>query len=207
MNLRVFSAVALCVFGLTCRNPFFPPTGIPVNLDVELPRSTPQGIINQLIDAYENRQIDLYEDLFPSDGSFKFFVAPLFADAYKNRPGALSEPGDSLLQFVSQSELYYYWTQETEIESSTRLFVQAASIEFIKKPYIESIRKFVTEGDSAAELRVGGGELTIGQYQDVSTVILYTVYITNQIFLLGKDDKGLWVIRKWYDFSTETAIQ
>ena len=205
MGMRFLFAACLCM--CTCRNPFVPPTGVPVAIDTTEPRATPQGLVNQLIDAYENRQIDLYEDLFPADGSFKFFVAPSFTDDYKNRPDALNEPGDSLLQFVSQSERYYYWTQKKEIESCTRLFTQAASIEFIRKPYIESVRKFVAGNDSAAELKVGGGELTIGQYVNVTTVMLYTVYITDQIFLLGKDANGLWVIRKWYDFSTETALQ
>ncbi len=188
-----------------CRNPFLPPTGVPVD-DTGPLRATPQGVITQLVDAYENRQIDLYQDLFPTDDSFKFYVSPAFVDSYKIRYKEPSEPGDSLLQFVSQSGRYYYWTQEVEVANTKRLFTGALSIEFSRKPSIQNLRKFVVDGDSLAEINVGGGILEIGVYLDIYTIKVYPVYVDEQIFLLAKDEKDLWVIRKWYDFSTEKDI-
>ena len=158
-------------------------------------------MITQLVDAYENRQLELYQDLFPTDGSFKFYISPAFVDSYKTRYKELSEPGDSLLQFVSQAGRYYYWTQKVEVANTKRLFSGALSIEFVTKPTVENLRKFVVNGDSLAEMKVAHGILEIGKYFDISTILIYPVYVREQVFLLAKDEKDLWVIRKWYDFS------
>lgn len=202
-NVNILIVLLLLVSA--CRNPFLPPTGVPIDNTGPL-RATPQGVITQLVDAYENRQIDLYQDLFPTDGSFKFYVAPAFVEKYKERYTEPSEPGDSLMQFVSQSDRYYYWTQEVEVANTKRLFSGALSIEFSSKPSIQNLRRFVADGDSLAEMNVGGGILKIGVYLDINTIKIYSVYIDDQIFLLAKNEKGLWVIRKWYDFSAEKDI-
>ena len=190
---------------IACRNPFLPPTGVPFD-DTGPLRATPQGVITQLVDAYENRQIDLYQDLFPTDGSFKFYVAPAFVEDYKSRYTEPSEPGDSLMQFVPQGR-YYYWTQEVEIANTKRLFTGALSIEFSTKPSIQNLRRFVVDGDSLAEMNMGEGILKIGVYYNISTIQIYPVHVTDQIFLLAKDEKGLWVIRKWYDFSAVEDVK
>lgn len=201
----LFVAPASLLLLTVCRNPLLPPTGVPVNQSTEAPRATPQGVIDQLIDAYENRQIDLYIDLFPKDGSFRFFVAPSFVGDYKARAKDFYEQGDSLLQFVSRSELYYYWTQDKEVQGCTRLFTQAASIEFTEKPVLASVRKFIDNGDSVAEVLMTGGLLDIGQYTDFNVITIYPVEIERQVFKLEKDERNLWVISKWYDLGTSAS--
>ena len=183
-----------------CRNPFLPPTGVPVNFNNEM-RSTPQGVINQLIDAYENRQIDLYEDLFPRDGSFRFFVAPVYYDSEGEKYRQFSEAGDPRLQFISQNDSYYYWEQDGEIERHARLFSRTLDIQFLMKPFIAEIRKFVDNGDSLSELKVTGGLLEISYYKSIDTIQVFSTEPKEQVFLLSKDDEDLWVISKWYDFS------
>ena len=66
---------------LSCYNPFFPPLGLPVNNNGSTLRSTPQGVIQQLNNAYNNKDIDLYKDLFSQQQDFRFYVAPSFEDS------------------------------------------------------------------------------------------------------------------------------
>ena len=193
--------VALVIFCF-CRNPFLPETGTPIDIRTPEQRSTPQGVVDQLIESYESRRIDLFKDLLPVNGSFQFFIAPNFFNDYVAKYQQLSEARDERLQFIGQSEYYYYWTQTEEVEGHDRLFSQAERIEFIDKPALESIRAFTDKGDSVAEVLLTGGNLQIGRWIDVDTVELFTVPIERQVFLLEKDAKNLWIIRKWYDFST-----
>lgn len=177
-----------------------PGTGVPVDYHSEDQRSTPQGVIEQLIESYESRRIDLFEEILPKDGSFRFFVAPTFHDADKGKY-TLKETRDTRLRHIDQSEYYYYWEQVVEVDAHDRLFTQAERIRFELKPVLSDIRKFIDNGDTAAEVLLEDGELRIGRWVDADTVELYTVPITKQVFLLEKDEDDLWVIKKWYDFS------
>ena len=73
-TFRIGLVVIIGVFCL-CRNPFFPETGPPVDQRSPQQRSTPQGVVDQLIESYESRRIDMFEELQPTDGSFQFFIA------------------------------------------------------------------------------------------------------------------------------------
>ncbi|MBN1578634.1 MAG: hypothetical protein JW913_18870 [Chitinispirillaceae bacterium] len=167
------------------------------------PRSTPYGLIDQLVESYEMKRIDLFVDLLPRDGSFQFFIAPDFFNEYRLKYQQLSEQRDTRLNFITQSDYYYYWTQDAEIERHERLF-RYAGIEFLSKPGLESVRKFIDNGDSLAELLVTGGMFVISRFFP-DTVEQYPVSIDRQVFLIKKDPDGLWVIRKWYDFSSGTG--
>ena len=184
----------------SCRNPFI--WDVPPDIHSDALRATPQGVLEQIIASYEGRQIDLYEDLFPKDGSFRFFVAPAFLDSNFEKYKQFREVRDTRLQFIGQSEYYYYWAQEQEFESHTRLFSRANSIEFVEKPLVESVRKFVDHGDSLAEMLITGGWLEVGVDIDVHTIEVSYTTIQRQVLLLEKDEDDLWVISKWYDFSS-----
>ena len=112
-----------------CRDPFFPLLGIP---DSGSPlRATPMGVITQLINSYEQQRLDLFQDLFPAAGTFRFYVSPSFVSIY-NSEGKYyvnpPEPRDTLLHNVLISQgpsYYYYWTQDVEIQSHRGLLTQA----------------------------------------------------------------------------------
>ena len=198
-----YALVFLFWFSLSiqCKNPFLPQTGRPV---VDLPdRAQPEGVLTQLIDSYNERNIDLFKDLFPKDGSFKFYVAPSFYLEYitNNKYQNPQEPGDTRLLWLKGSEFYYYWTQNDEIESHEHLFRYAEYLEFIDPPGLESKRKFVDGNDSLAELLIRGGKLKVGQDAGFDTTAIYYVPIEDQVFLVKKNDDDLWVLQKWYDFS------
>lgn len=200
-RLNVLIVVALQLFSLSCKNPFFPRIGEPLELATGM-RATPQGVINQLIQSYDKRSIETFRDLFPEDGSFRFFIAPDYFNDNPSRYLTSVEERDPRLKFLESSDIYYFWTQEREIENHAKLFSQAEFIEFIDKPGIESVRPFVDNGDSLTELLVTGGWLQIGRKVD-NTIEIYSTAVDRQVFLLGKDEDALWVILKWYDFSTD----
>jgi len=200
---RLQSVMAIFCIVIQCKNPFLPPVGDPVEERITGQRSTPQGVVDQLIESYETLSIALFRDLMPDDGSFRFFIAPDYFDDYviSMHGETLFESRDERLQFIGQSEYYYYWTQASEIERHTRLFSQIDRIEFVSRPGLESVREFEYGGDTLAELLVTGGAFMNFRSLPGDTVEQYSVSIDRQVFLLGKDAEKLWIIRKWYDFS------
>jgi hypothetical protein len=188
-----------------CRNPFFPPTGVPYK--TESLRATPEGVITQLINAYEQQRIDLYEDLCPQSGLFRFYVSPKFQSTYLTKPYANPpESTDVRLQFISANSYYYYWTQDLEIQSHKRLFSQALSIFFSVQPDFDPNRfhYLVNEKGETTNVEI---ELTNGNI-DITVSIdgavgQYPIAIEKQVFLLERDAENLWVIRKWYDFGSQ----
>jgi hypothetical protein len=205
MNSKSIAVMVLLValFGFGCKNPFLPKTGEPVEELLSDLRATPQGLLDQLIQSYESQQIELFTDLLPKDGSFRFFISPDYFNDYSTRYQQMREPRDPRLLLLEGSDFFYYWSQENEIENHEKLFSQAYSIEFKDKPALESVRKFVDNNDSMAELLVTGGRLEIGK--PVGSIIeIYTTTVDKQVFLIKKNADKLWVILKWYDFSVSS---
>lgn len=190
------SWVVLCF----CRNPFFPETTVPDKPVGSGLRATPKGVLDQLIKSYESKQIELFKDLFPADSSFRFFIAPDFYDEYRLKNPVLKEPRDSLLQNLEASDYYYYWPQSVEIKKHAKLFSPGITIDFRIKPTVGSVRLFIYEGDSAAELLVTGGVLDISR-DLLDTIEIYTTSIEKQVMLVKKGSDELWTLNKWYDFS------
>jgi hypothetical protein len=192
---------------VTCRNPFFPLTGLPDSAP-EL-RATPDGVIDQLVKSYEQRRIDLFEELLPASGTFRFYVSPTFWNAYQSEAKYYvnpPEPRDTLLQYIGAFSYYYYWTQDVERQSHKRLFAQALSIRFTNctvnpgdfrytidaQGDTTNVEVLMTDGNIAMTFDMGGGTT-----QDE------TVWIDKQVFFLERDADNLWVIRKWYDFGLQ----
>ena len=201
-----FAAAGLCVC-IACRNPFFPPLGLP---DAAKPlRTTPGGVITQLINAYEQMRIDRYEDLFPKSGTFQFYVSPRFAEtsyssrAYANPP----EPRDTLLHYIGNESFYYYWNQERELQSHKKMFTVAISIAFKVKPDVDPGKfRYILNGSgdtTNVELEMTSGEFVVSVQLPNGVIDETPVAIEKQIFLLERDDENLWVIRKWYDLGSK----
>ncbi len=191
-----------------CCGIFFPPTGIPYK--VTPLRSTPMGVITQLIDSYEQQRIDRFEDLFPVSETFQFYVSPQFTSVYLTEPYQVNPPetADPRLHFIGSYPSYYYWTQAIEIQHHKRLFEKAVSIQFTVKPYVDSsnFHYIVNNGETTnVEILMTDGIIDFifdngdGSYDD------YSVWIEKQVFLLERDADNLWVIRKWYDFGNHPS--
>ena len=186
-----------------CFNPFFPETGKPT---MELyNRFKPDGVISQLVESYESRRIDLFEQLLSE--SFRFYVAPSFntgSSVFVTKYNIEREAPDINLQYIDNSESYFFWTKEPEKESHTKLFKNAEQIKFAIEPIITR-KRFITDenGDTVnVELMVEGSEMEIRVKNSDTDVELYTVSIEQQVFYLERDKERLWVIGKWYDLST-----
>lgn len=205
-NERIFLGlgIVICLF-LDCNNPFFPPTGIPSQGSA--PRATPSGVLDQLIKSYELKNLDLFEDLLPKDKTFQFYVAHSFWSAYQSTYNLPEEPRDTTLHDIAESP-YYYWNQASEESRHQNLFSKASELEFSSRPVINDLRYIKNEvGDTVkAEVEWIGGELIVSGMTSESVLIDQPVSIEKQVFLMVKNsDDHLWVIKKWYDLSTQSS--
>ncbi len=205
---RAFAAAALLTLMLSCDSLFLPPTGFPE--DGPDPRSTPAGTIEHLFRAYEDKRIDLFTELLPKNGTYRFFISPDYSDAY-----AATHSTDAVIAQIEEGQYAYvppgsyrYWGHESELAKHRRLFSMADAIEFTEYPIVNErdFRYSIDENNDTThvEVRTTAGELCIG-FRD-------TLYCTqkegqSQVFLLEREtdrktgDK-LWVIKDWFDLNS-----
>jgi hypothetical protein len=201
---------------LSCDNIFFPSTGKPLSGGTL--RSTPQGILQQLILAYQNQRIDLYSDLFSTSKDFRFYVSPSFASEYNNgQPNSKPlEIIDTMYEYIIQHGISScnYWTYNEEIQIHTNLFTKSSSITFAPQPSILQIRYMTNNnGDTTnVEVVIKDGEIDIfseiyydsenNRYEDK-----YVINIDTQVFYLERDPNNnrLWVIQKWFDLGSAAS--
>lgn len=191
-------AAMLCCF---CGCVFFPQNGPYQGPSM---RTTPGGVINQLILAYNNRDYALYSDLFPDSGTFQFYVSPSFVATFLTEfPNAQAEPRDTLMQYLTGSSVYYYWTQDIELQKTQNLFNNSTSIVFDNQPTVDPATfHYIIDslGDTVeVEVLMTGGGFEVQLNGDDSPT---PVDIQEQDFLLQRQPNKLWAIRKWYDLGT-----
>ncbi len=197
----------LLIANLSCDSLFLPQTGVPE----EAPslRATPQGTIEQLIRAYEDKRIDLFIDLLPKNKTFRFYVSPDYSAAYvaSKGPDATLERVDSQYCYVKAGS-YYYWGYDDEIARHRNLFSLAQEINFTELPIVDprDFRYTVTAENETTmvEVKMTAGELCI----DLPDQIYCTQREGQmQVFLLEREtgtvpEEKLWVIRNWFDLNT-----
>ena len=205
------SAAAACLAFIlyTSCDLMMPPTGLPE--DGPNLRSTPRGTIEYLFRAYENQRIDLFMELLPRDGSYRFFISPDYSDVY-----AATNSTDARSASIEDGEYHYitpgnyrYWNQNSEIIKHRRLFDMADEITFTHPPdvYINEHDFRYTIDDNGdtlrVELRIISVELCVG----VRDTLYCTPNRQTQVFLLEREADGrtgnkLWVIKDWFDLDT-----
>jgi hypothetical protein len=176
---------------------------------VEIPlRQTPQGVINQLIKSYENRNINLFSDLFSPAGTYKFYISNSYAPEYSaSHTGILPETIDSPLVADILPGPYYWWGYADEIKKHQKLFETADEIQFTSLPAIppSGITYTVSAANETtyATVILRDGEFIITASQYLSEPV--DVAIEEQVFYLARDpsDPSLWVIDKWFDLGTQ----
>ncbi len=181
---------------ISCGDLFFPKTGNPTFILSR--RATPEGVINQLVEAYETQRIELIEEILAD--SFQFYVAPSFESFYSLEYN--SESPDTSLQYIV-SKPYFYWKRKDELYRTKKIFEHTVSAQFLETPYIFRKRYEVSANNDTigVELQFDKGTL----YLETAGQEYQLVDVNNQVFLLRRDSEGLWVIRKWYDLSTESS--
>jgi hypothetical protein len=204
--------IATCIAAPSCFNPFFPPTGNPPTSAFSNQRSTPLGVIQQLINAYQKRDIDLYRDLFSIKQDFRFYVPPSVLSPHLT--GTCEQVDTVLCAYVAGKGFtcLNYWTFSEEMRSHTNLFEKASQITLNCKSIDPNDIRYMANGageTTNVEVILRGGRLTwAGQIQSDSLGNSYQDYyevedIGQQVFYLEKDPQtaGLWVIQKWFDLN------
>jgi hypothetical protein len=199
MRYLLLTILLIVLFTIYCDNPFLPArpdTDRPIEL-VD-PRQSPNGVINQLIKAYEYRNIGLYTSLLAGD--FRFYVASGF-DKTQYKGQIYSAKPDTFMDYVTDmSRDFFYWDSIAEVNSTRNMFDQTISIE-VDQYQIDAPRYHC---DSLyAEVQVSNLLL------DITIDIGFEYKIVNQpqIFVLKRIDRNgskIWVIWKWYDLGTES---
>jgi hypothetical protein len=202
----------LCIIILVvnCKNPFFPRTGLPNDSS----RSTPENVIRQLKKAYENRRIDLFEDLLYSIEDFRFYIEQTIAlDSLKNINRDQSEKividKDLNEDFIAYDELYVYLTYSEEMNIHRNLFREAEQITFSSfEPYtVEYFPTQIIKGDSVVSDTLEAVAYTDETEITISSLKLAEIYgekthlfpVGKQVFFMKKDPDGLWKIIYWFE--------
>jgi hypothetical protein len=212
INHRLFVMPVYLIL-LSCFNPFFPPIDNPPGSVTNTLRSTPFGIIQQLVNAYQKQDIDLYRELFSIEQDFRFYVLPEFSSS--NIITTCERIDTVLCAYIISNNLrcLNYWTYSEEMKSHTHLFERADQITLNCRNIDPSdIRYIVNENRETTNVEVilRGGALTITgkPYFDIEGNALQDYYevadIGQQVFYLEKDpqNSSLWVIQKWFDLNS-----
>lgn len=212
--------VSLCLF-IGCYNPFLPPIGTPPAKNNA--RSTPAGVINQLKNAYETRNVNLFKTLLST--TYRFYISQSYSvDPEKRLSNYLSETFTDTFFIPNSSRTYFYWTLQDEIVRHEHMFEQAARISFTTSftsntsYYYHTIAEttsLVQDGDSirysiqsvqdtvGAVVSMVNGEISLW-IDKTATEPNYYIAIQEQQFYLVRDpvDATLWVIEKWFDLGS-----
>jgi hypothetical protein len=209
------AATVLC---LSCSlMPFFPPTGKPLSETAKL--ATPQSTISQLLNSYETRRIDLFQEVLDPD-SFRFYPTPTFLTEYQSNLGGILQKDSIGSQFTNvPANNYLFWTVETELHFHQILFgdERVISISFNGSsgdalPQVnpdDFVYHVNAPGDTVGvEVLMLEGQFTVDYKLDPNDyyIIEQPVAIEKQVFYLVKNGAGTWLIRKWFDMGSATGL-
>jgi len=220
-KIGYLGAIVVCSLYFHCSNPFFPPTGLPP-IEGEKLRSTPEGVIEQLVTSYQEKRLSSFRDLLISREGFRFYVESNAINQLQLnnlREVANNEKIEGGIPFIDSGTNFGYITYDTEIKIHRQLFA-AQSITFITPLRIDSIHyiiesetvpdsdtSFTTTYDTtAAVVRVWEkaqieiySEWLKDRQSDKRESFKFT--IEKQVFYLVRDpeDPSLWVIAKWFE--------
>jgi hypothetical protein len=201
-------ALAVSALALSCDTLFTPETGFPE--DGPNSRSTPAGVIEQLFRSYENKRIDLFTELLPKNGTYRFFISPDFSPTYTGTDAVIArieEP--SQYEYVKPGS-YHYWGQDSEIAKHRRLFSRADEIVFNEYPIYDErdFRYRVDENNDTThvELKLTAGELCIGLkdtlYCTQKDVQIQVMLLEREAAADARTGERLWVIKDWFDLNS-----
>jgi hypothetical protein len=190
-------------------DPFLPDVGTPVF--PASPLVKPQGTISQLLNSYETKRIDLFEETIEAD-SFRFYVSSSFFSTQSN-PNTILEPDsiDTRFTYVP-SRKYSFWRYDSEHRSHQKLFDKAITITFDILPQINSddfVYHLDTAGDTlGVEVLMLSGRFTVDYPDPLNDffIIEQPVDIEKQVFYLVRTAAGEWKIRKWFDMGSATGL-
>lgn len=121
------AAVVLTIL-CTCRNPFLPQTGAP--LENQYLRRTPEGLLRQLEISYNRKRLPLFRDLF-FERAFRFYIPQTVVGQLQSIDKSKTEiVSDTTFAFVP-GDVYTYLTFKEEMDIHRNLFRNAEDITFV----------------------------------------------------------------------------
>jgi hypothetical protein len=197
-----------------CDNPFLIKVGKPLKLSGD--RSSPDGVIKMLRAAYENRSLDLFEELLYSKEEFRFYIEQnekIVDSLQKINPSQREKVNiqfELSEDFIADDFFYVYLTYNEEINVHKNLFKQADYILF--SPFTPYNIEYFDITDTVINDTVYYDTLSAVAYTDetvitISSSKLTAVYgakehafkVGKQVFFMKKDDEGLWAILYWFE--------
>jgi hypothetical protein len=141
----LLSCLLMALLIMACDNPFLPPTGAPLqSLSLRSSRTTPEGVIEQLLLAYESRRLESFIVLL-SPANFRFYIPVSVASQLDKIDGSRIETvrDSTFLPWWNGSEyVYVSFAEERRIHQN--LFTQADELSFVVKPQKTAKRVFET---------------------------------------------------------------
>ncbi len=216
MNIRPFFYSLLFSFilllFLSCENPFLIKVGNPGKERA----TSPHAVIKLLKKAYENRSIDIFEELLYSKEEFRFYIEQnekIVDSLQKINPDQREKvtiPYDLSEDFIADDFFYVYLTYNEEINIHKNLFRQTDYILFSPfTPYnVEYfditdtvINDSVYYDTSAAVVYTDETEITISSSRlaDIYGEKEHSFKVGKQVFFLKKDSEDLWKILYWFE--------
>jgi hypothetical protein len=208
-------ACAIAVLSVQCGTPFFPQTGDPPS-EVQL-RLTPEGVVQQLVNSYESRRFDLFEELLYSEQDFRFYVE-LDPNIYTGLTHIQTDRTENvkLNSNYVQNGAYVYLTYSDEVNIHRKLFQNAQDITFddrlqvVTVEYLRSLNSDSSALDSTnaayAVVRTDNASIRItadiidAAYGDPTHVFP----VGKQVFYVKKDSDGLWRILYWFELDASS---
>jgi len=198
-----------------CGSPFLPETGVPQR--EQSFRRTPKGVVQQLVYAYENRRLDLFQDLLYSKSDFRFYVEPdpvILAGFHSINTG---QTEDVCLRhsFILDGK-YTFLTYNQEIDIHRNLFNEAEQISFYDQALnVDTVQYFLSiDSVDATLLPDSSGALYAMARTEATRISIKAQRVFNayheethvfpvgrQVFYLKKDDDGLWRILRWFELA------
>lgn len=193
--------ISLC----TCRNPFFPPTGVPV--EAKGARELAKEVIEKLMTSYDTKNLNLFTSLFEVS-EFKFYVPPGFNDSaivkqHVALDSSLDKTNYPYIFDYYNDVTFYYWGFDKEKRSHEKMFGSATTINFTKRMQIEDITPTKINYDTSDTTEI---EVVISGGARVEIVALPyfkgAINIKKQVFYIRIDKKtGTKKIIKWFDLN------
>ncbi|MBD3346747.1 MAG: hypothetical protein GF401_16955 [Chitinivibrionales bacterium] len=224
LRILILAAGSFAALFLSCNNPFFPPLG--TSRESGIRRNTPEGLLDQLENAYTTQRIALFEDLFSDSLGFKYYVPhSVISSLEKLGTRATYAIMGEVFTFIDSGDAYEYITYTDEIAIHRNLFRNADEIIFSPGLTIDSVAYTLKLKDAdtlysrdssgaidsstfdiiatydtvQAEVRtLDGAKISVHADELRGTV---EFDIGEQVFVLQRDpsDNSLWVVAKWFE--------
>lgn len=212
--LKFLLVFCLYLLWAGCENPFLIKVGKPNKESGD--RTTPEKVIKQLRTAYENRSIDLFEELLYSKEEFRFYIEQneKIVDSLQkinpNQREKVTIQYELSEDFIADEFFYVYLTYNEEINVHKNLFRQADYVLF--RSFTAYNVEYFDITDTVINDTVYYDTLSAVAYTDETEITInsskladiygekeHAFKVGKQVFFMKKDSEGLWKIIYWFE--------